>query len=91
MKLGYADLSIQESLYNTLDDGSYFRFGDSEVKQTKARFIFGTNVDIEAAIGKGQFRNDFYERISKHVFNLPPLRERQEDIALLVNKFLSST
>ena len=88
-EIGYADLSVQESLYNTLDDGTYFRFGDSEVKQTKARFIFGTNVDIEEAIKRGQFRNDFYERISKHVFTLPPLRERKEDIALLVNKFLS--
>ena len=81
-------LSAQVKLLRVLQDGEFTRVGGNEVVKTDVRVIAATNVDLEKAIETGTFRKDLFYRLSVFPITLPPLRERPEDVHLLVFHFL---
>lgn len=82
-------LSTQVRLLRVLETGEFLKVGSSKVIQTDVRVIAATNVNIPEAIDKGKFRQDLYYRLSTVPIQIPPLRERKEDIHLLFRKFAS--
>mgnify|MGYP000415011310 CR=1 FL=1 len=82
-------LSLQAKFLHFLQSRKYTRVGGLEEKEVDVRFVFATNKDLENQVRKGEFREDLYFRINVLPIYLPPLRERREDIPLLVNKLLS--
>ena len=82
-------LSLQAKFLHFLQSRRYTRVGGLEEKEVDVRFIFATNKNLEKQVRKGEFREDLYFRINVLPIYLPPLRERREDIPLLVNKLLS--
>ena len=88
-EIGYADLEVQEMLLKFVEEKKYSRFGEEEIERSAhVKLIFGTNVDIKKNIDNGTFANDLYERISNDEITIPPLRQRKEDIPLLVDNIL---
>ena len=80
---------LQGKLLRVLQDGEYFKLGTSNQQKADVRFIAATNEDLERLMAKKAFRKDLYYRIRGGWLHLPPLRERKEDIPLLINKFLN--
>jgi len=81
-------ISAQVKLLRILQDGELTRIGGNEVIKTDVRVIAATNVDLEKAVEEGRFRRDLFYRLSVFPIKLLPLRERREDIPLLVFHFL---
>ncbi len=81
-------LSIQAKLLRVLEDGRVGRIGEATVKQVDFRIIAATNEDLLRLIAEKRFGRDFYERLAIVRIELPPLRERREDIPLLVDHFI---
>jgi PAS domain S-box-containing protein len=88
-ELGELNPSMQVKLLRVLENGEYFPVGETKAKKTDARIISATNQDLQALVRQGKFREDLFYRIHVIDIELPPLRERREDIALLVEFFLS--
>ena len=63
--------------------------GSSKVEKTNVRIVAATNINMEEAIRKGKFREDLFYRLSTIIINIPPLRNRKEDIPILFRKFAS--
>src|SRR5713101_8084692 len=82
------DLSLQAKVLQLLQDGHFSRIGDKQERQAETRIICATNRDLRAEIEAGRFRHDLFYRINVISINLPSLRERREDIALLADYFL---
>jgi two-component system response regulator HydG len=80
--------SSQVKLLHLLDEGRFFPLGSDVEMKSGARVIVATNRDLHRLISEGKFRNDLYYRIRGHQINVPPLRERAEDIPLLTDHFL---
>ncbi|MBE0637114.1 MAG: sigma 54-interacting transcriptional regulator [Bacteroidales bacterium] len=80
-------LSTQVRLLRVLESGEFMRVGSSKVIKTDVRVIAATNVQITDAIQRGKFRQDLYYRLNSVPIQIPPLRERKEDIHLLFRKF----
>ncbi|WP_035215132.1 sigma-54-dependent transcriptional regulator [Desulfobulbus elongatus] len=78
---------LQARLLRVLEDRSFTRLGGNAAIPLKARIIAATNRDLRAEIERGTFRQDLYFRLNVLPVHLPPLRERREDIPLLVNAF----
>ena len=87
-EIGEMSLSAQVSLLRVLQDGEFTRVGGSETVKTDVRVVAATNIDLEKAVEENRFRRDLYYRLSVFPIKLPPLRERQADIPLLVVHFL---
>ncbi len=87
-EIGEMPLSAQVKLLRVLQDGELTRIGGGEVVKTEVRVVAATNIDLEKAIEEGRFRKDLFYRLSVFPITLPPLRERIEDIHLLVFHFL---
>ncbi len=87
-EIGELDPGVQAKLLQLLQDGSFSRIGGQEDKKVNVRFIFATNRDLEEEILAGNFREDLYYRINVVTIHMPPLRERVEDIPMLVQYFL---
>ncbi|HXT12690.1 MAG TPA: sigma-54 dependent transcriptional regulator [Candidatus Angelobacter sp.] len=85
-----ADMSrpLQAKLLRFLEDGSFTRVGGTQELRVNVRLIAATNRDIVQAIRDGQFREDLFHRLNVVQFRLPPLRERNDDVALLAEHFL---
>jgi DNA-binding NtrC family response regulator len=85
-----ADMSkpLQAKLLRFLEDGSFTRVGGTQELRVNVRLIAATNRDIVQAIAADQFREDLFHRLNVVQFNLPPLRERGEDILVLAGHFL---
>jgi two-component system response regulator AtoC len=81
------DASLQAKLLHVLQDGSFTRIGDFEEKRMDARVICATNRDLPKEIGTGAFRSDLLYRINVINIQLPPLRERRDDIPQLAEYF----
>ena len=86
-EVGELPLSTQVRLLRVLENGEFIRVGSSNVQKTNVRIVAATNLKISEAISKEKFREDLYYRLSTVEINLPPLRERKEDIPLLFRKF----
>jgi DNA-binding NtrC family response regulator len=80
--------SLQAKLLRFLEDGSFTRVGGTQELRVDVRLIAATNRDIIKAISTGDFREDLFHRLNVVQFNLPPLRERGDDIPLLAEHFL---
>ena len=81
-------MSTQARLLRVLENGEYLRVGDSTVRKTNIRVVAATNKDMLQAVKDGKFREDLYYRLSTVQINVPPLRDRGEDIVLLSRLFL---
>ena len=86
-EVGELPLATQVRLLRVLENGEFMKVGSSKVQKTDVRVVAATNVRMMEAIQKGKFREDLYYRLSTVEINLPPLRERKEDIHLLFRKF----
>ena len=82
--------SMQTKLLRFLQEGEMFRVGGKEPVKVDVRVICATNKDLEKEVQTGKFREDLYYRINTLMVRVPALRERREDIPLLVNYFLST-
>ncbi|MFD2542340.1 sigma-54 interaction domain-containing protein [Lacinutrix gracilariae] len=88
-EVGELPLTTQVRLLRVLENGEFIKVGSSKVQKTNVRIVAATNVNMFEAIKKEKFREDLYYRLSTIEINLPPLRERKEDIHLLFRKFAS--
>ena len=88
-EVGELPLPTQVRLLRILESGEFMKVGSSKVQKTDVRIVAATNVKMSKAIKKGKFREDLYYRLSTVEIDLPPLRERKEDITLLFRKFAS--
>jgi two-component system nitrogen regulation response regulator GlnG len=87
-ELGDMSLATQAKILRVLQDGRFERIGGNETIQTDVRVIAATNQDLESKIKSGAFRSDLLYRLNGFSLRLPPLRDRIEDLPLLVEHFL---
>ncbi|MEM7235921.1 MAG: sigma-54 dependent transcriptional regulator, partial [Planctomycetota bacterium] len=86
--LSELSLGLQSKLLRVLEEGEVRRVGGSEATPVDLRIIASTTTDLQTLLVEGRIREDFYYRLNGITLRLPPLRERREDIPLLVNHFL---
>jgi len=86
-EVGELPLATQARLLRVLENGEYIPVGATEVRKTDVRIVAATNVNIQKAISEGRFREDLYYRLNEVAVQMPPLRERGEDIVLLFRLF----
>jgi two-component system nitrogen regulation response regulator GlnG len=87
-ELGDLPLGMQAKLLRVLQDQAFERVGGNETIRTDVRLLAATNRDLKALCTAGQFRSDLYYRLSVFTIALPPLRERGDDLLLLVQQYL---
>ncbi|MEA3267261.1 MAG: sigma 54-interacting transcriptional regulator, partial [Candidatus Fermentibacteria bacterium] len=90
-EIGNLPLHMQAKLLRVLDTGIFRRLGETRERSTDLRLVAATNTDVEMQIAQGSFRTDLYYRISVVRINLPPLRDRLEDIPQLVSHFTAKS
>src|SRR5207249_9227304 len=81
-------LRLQAKLLHVLQDGEFSRVGGEKIIDTDVRLIAATNRDLESALRAHQFREDLYYRLNVIEIRIPPLRERREEIPVMVDYFL---
>jgi two-component system response regulator HydG len=87
-EIGEVTPSIQVKLLRVLQEGEFERLGGTRVIKSNVRIISATNVDLANAIKQKKFREDLFYRLNVITIDIPPLRERREDVPLLINHFL---
>ena len=87
-EIGEMPLGLQAKLLHVLQDGQFFRVGGSEVITSDARLIAATNRNLASVMATGLFREDLYYRLNVVAISIPPLRERREEIPVLVDYFM---
>jgi transcriptional regulator with PAS, ATPase and Fis domain len=88
-EIGDMSPSLQVKVLRVLQEGTFNRVGDTETRRVDVRIIAATNRDLAAMVAAGRFREDLYYRIHVLSVVLPPLRDRREDVALLIDYFLA--
>ena len=86
-EVGELPLATQARLLRVLETGEYIPVGGTEIRKTDVRIVAATNVNIRNAISEGRFREDLYYRLNSIPVQMPPLRERGEDVVLLFRLF----
>ncbi len=86
-EVGELPMATQARLLRVLENGEYIPVGATEVRKTDVRVVAATNVNIQKAISEGRFREDLYYRLNQVQIQMPPLRDRGEDIILLFRLF----
>jgi DNA-binding NtrC family response regulator len=89
-EIGEMPLTAQVKLLRVLESGEYLRVGSSRPQRVDVRIVAATNVDLALSVSRGDFRQDLYYRLKAVTINVPPLRERKEDIAILSDHFVRS-
>jgi len=87
-EIGDLPIDIQPKLLRAIQEGTFERLGSEKTIRADVRIICATNVDLEARVKEGKFREDLFYRLNVFPINLPPLRQRKDDILLLANYFL---
>lgn len=87
-ELGEMELSMQSKLLRVIEDKEVTPLGSNVSEKVDVRIIAATNVDLKKAVEEGTFRKDLYYRLNVITMKLPPLRERKEDISVLINHFV---
>ncbi|SEA72984.1 two component, sigma54 specific, transcriptional regulator, Fis family [Desulfuromusa kysingii] len=87
-EIGDLSPTSQVKLLRLMQEGEYFPLGSDTAKRLQARVVFATNRDLAAMQSSGAFRKDLYYRLHAHHVQIPPLRERLEDLPLLLDFFL---
>ncbi len=88
-EIGEMPLEAQAKILRILEMGEFMKVGSSQVEKVDVRVIAASNRDLGEAVSLGQFRQDLYFRLKAVNIYLPPLRERKDDIPLLVQKFIA--
>lgn len=87
-EIGDLNPSLQAKLLRVIEEKQFERVGGTQRIEVDVRFVLATNKDLKKLVEEGKFRDDLYYRISVFPITLPPLRERREDIPLLVKHFI---
>lgn len=87
-EIGDLPFDIQPKLLRAIQEGTFERLGSEKTIHANVRIICATNVDLEAKVKEGKFREDLFYRLNVFPITLPPLRDRKDDIYLLANYFL---
>jgi len=87
-EIGDLPLSAQAKLLRVLQEGEIERLGDDKTRKVDVRLVAATNGDLKQRVKEGHFRADLYYRLNAYQINIPPLRERKEDVGLLARSFL---
>ncbi len=90
-EVGELPMATQARLLRVLETGEYIRVGGQEIRKTDVRIVAATNVNMRKAISEGRFREDLYYRLNTIPIQMPPLRDRGEDIVLLFRLFAMQT
>jgi transcriptional regulator with PAS, ATPase and Fis domain len=87
-EVGEVPLPVQSKLLRVLENRQFRALGSNEVRYVDARVVAATNRDLTQVARKGAFREDLYHRLNRVEIHVPPLRERMEDVPLLIRQFL---
>lgn len=87
-EIGDLSIASQVKLLRLLQDGEYYSLGSDVAKMMNARIVFATHQDLAAKQEAGEFRKDLFYRLRTHHLHIPPLRQRKEDLPLLLDHFL---
>lgn len=90
-EIGETPIQTQVKLLRVLESGEFMRVGSGELRKVDVRIIAATNSDLALMVRRNQFRKDLYYRLKAVTVNVPPLRQRREDIPLLLNHFVRQT
>ncbi len=88
-EIGELPLELQSKLLRVIQDGEFERLGNPRTIKVNVRIIAASNRNLEKEIGNGRFREDLYYRLNVFPITIPPLRQRKDDIALLVTHFVA--
>lgn len=86
-EIGEMPASLQTKLLRVLENGEYYRLGETQARRSHARIIAATNRDLREEVRAGRFRHDLFHRLSVLTINVPPLRTRGDDCLLLLDHF----
>ncbi|THB67553.1 MAG: phage shock protein operon transcriptional activator [Desulfovibrio sp.] len=89
-EIGNMDMALQEKILRAVEYSVFERVGGVKPVEVDVRIVGATNVDLPARVKVGEFKGDLLDRLSFEVLTLPPLREREEDIMLLAERFAAS-
>ncbi|NLX14509.1 MAG: sigma-54-dependent Fis family transcriptional regulator [Phycisphaerales bacterium] len=87
-EVGDMPLPMQAKLLRTLENGEIIPVGSNDIRKVDVRVVAATRQDIRAMVEEGQFRDDLFYRLNQAMIRIPPLRDRREDIPLLIDHFL---
>jgi len=88
-EIGELHIDLQAKLLRVLENGEFIKLGDTKVSKANVRIIAATNRKLPTQVQEGKFREDLYYRLNVFTIELPPLRERKEDIPLLIQAFIT--